>query len=251
MTKVIKNSNLNKVAEITLYFWILKILATTLGETSGDMLSMTLKAGYLISLVITGTILLTLIIVQVRAEKFHSTLFWVTIIGTTTTGTEISDFINRTLDLGYLYGSLMLVAGLLSILACWYFKEKNLRIYPITRKYPEIMFWLAIVFSNTLGTAFGDFLTDNMELSYIQGALATSAVIGIVILLHYFTRINQVFLFWVAFIFTRPFGATFGDLLTKPLDSGGLNLGTIQASTVTIIIFGVVLYISRKLHYSE
>lgn len=113
------------------------------------------------------------------------------------------------------------------------------------------MFWIAVLFSNSLGTAFGDYLTDNMELSYIQGALITSAVIGAVVALHYTTKINQVFLFWVAFIFTRPFGATFGDLLTKPLDHGGLDLGTMQSSLVTVLAFGLVLYISRKQHHAE
>ncbi|MCB1650620.1 MAG: hypothetical protein KDI46_01050 [Alphaproteobacteria bacterium] len=251
MNKLLDNANVSKVAEITLYFWILKILATTLGETTGDMLAQTLNMGYVVGLAITGAALVSLMFFQIRAEKFHSVLFWATIIGTTTVGTEISDMIDRTLHLGYFWGSVLLVAGLLGTLAFWHSKEKSLRVYPINRKGPEMMFWLAVLFSNSLGTAFGDYLTDNLELSYIQGALVTSGVIGVVILLHYATRINEVFLFWIAFVFTRPFGATFGDLLTKPLDHGGLDLGTINASVVTVVIFAATLYISRRTHHQE
>ncbi|MET0154496.1 MAG: hypothetical protein ABW189_00095 [Rickettsiales bacterium] len=236
----------NKIAQITVYFWALKILATTLGETTGDMLSMTLNMGYAVSLLLTGAILLALLFFQVRAEKFHAPLFWAAIIGTTTVGTEISDMTDRTLGLGYFYGSLVLTSGLLITLAIWRCKEKTLQVYPIDRRRPEIMFWVAVLFSNSLGTAFGDYLTDNLALSYMQGALITSGVILAVLFLHYATRINHVFLFWVAFIFTRPFGATFGDLLTKSHDKGGLDLGTMQASAVTAALFIVILIISRK-----
>lgn len=239
----------NKIAEITIFFWILKICATTLGETTGDMLAHTLNMGYTVGLLVTGVILLVLLVMQIKANKFHSALFWAAIIGTTTVGTEISDFMDRTLSLGYMVGSLILVAGLISTLAFWYAREKSLHVYPIKRKFPEIMFWIAVLFSNSLGTAFGDYLTDNLELSYVQGALATSGVIGVVILLHYATKVNQVLLFWIAFVFTRPFGATFGDLLTKPVNDGGLDLGTIQASTVTVIIFAAVLFASRKFYH--
>ena len=241
----------NKIAEITIFFWILKILATTLGETTGDMLAQTLNMGYTVGLLVTGGILFVLLIFQIRFETFHSALFWAAIIGTTTVGTEISDFMDRTLGLGYLYGSLLLVAGLLGSLAIWHSREKTLSVYPINRKFPEIMFWIAVLFSNSLGTAFGDYLSDNLELSYAYGALVTASVIGAVILLHYFSRVNQVLLFWIAFVFTRPFGATFGDLLTKPVSHGGLDLGTVQASVVTVCVFAAVLYISRKFYHEE
>ena len=241
----------NKIAEITLYFWILKVLATTLGETMGDLLSMTMDMGYVLSLAITGIILLTFLFFQVRAEKYHTTLFWASVIGTTTVGTEISDMIDRTLHLGYFGGSVLLLSLLLITFAIWHKKEKNLRVYPINRKGLEIMFWVAVLISNSLGTAFGDYLTDDMELSYLVGALVTSGIIGVVLALHYVPKINQVFLFWVAFIFTRPFGATFGDFLTKPVDHGGLDLGTLNASLVTIAVFGLVLFISRKTHHIE
>ena len=241
----------NKIAEITIFFWILKVMATTLGETSGDMLSMTLNMGYVVSFVMTGVILLALMFFQIRANRFHSTLFWATIIGTTTVGTEISDMMDRTFHLGYTWGSIVLVTCLLATLAVWHSKEKTLRVYPIERKWPETMFWIAVLFSNSLGTAFGDYLTDNLELTYIAGALVTSGVIAVVLALHYATKINEVFLFWIAFIFTRPFGATFGDFLTKPHESGGLNLDRIQSSAVILLLFSIVLYVSHRKHHVD
>jgi len=239
---------INKIAEITIFFWVLKILATTLGETVGDMLAQTLNMGYTIGLLVTGIAVFIILVFQIRTDKFHPLLFWIAIIGTTTVGTEISDFMDRTLGLGYLYGSLVLIAGLIATLALWYAKENNLKVFPINRKGPETFFWVAVLFSNSLGTAFGDFLTDNLGLSYIQGAFITATVIGVVVVAHTYSKINQVFLFWVAFIFTRPFGATFGDLLTKPLDHGGLDLGTINASIVTVGVFSIILYYSEKVH---
>lgn len=238
----------NKIAQITLYFWILKILATTLGETAGDMLSMTLNFGYIHSFIFTTVLLLGILIFQIKSDRYHDLRFWVAIIGTTTVGTEISDMMDRTFGLGYAYGSAILLTGLVLTLLYWHSKEKSLKIYPIARRNLEIMFWIAVLLSNSLGTAFGDFLTSNLGLSYLQGAFVTSATIAVVWALHYWTRVNEVALFWIAFIFTRPFGATFGDLLTKPIDHGGLNLGTIQASVVTIILFWIVLLISRKSH---
>ena len=144
---------LNKIAEITFSFWVLKILATTLGETTGDMLAHTLNMGYTLGLIITGVILIVLLISQIKAKKFHETLFWAAIIGTTTVGTEISDFMDRTLGLGYIYGSLLLFSGLIATLAQWYKTEQNLHVYPINQRFPEIMFWITVLFSNSLGTA--------------------------------------------------------------------------------------------------
>ena len=241
----------NKIAEITIYFWVLKILATTLGETTGDMLSMTLDLGYVFSLIFTGGILIALLVFQIRANAYHSLLFWASIIGTTTVGTEISDMMDRTFHLGYTGGSIVLVTALAATLAFWYKKEKNLKVYPITHKKAEILFWVAVLISNSLGTAFGDYLTDDLELSYLTGAAITSGIIAVVLLLHHVPKINQTLLFWIAFIFTRPFGATFGDFLTKPVDHGGLDLGTMNASVVTVLVFALVLFISRKTHHME
>jgi uncharacterized membrane-anchored protein len=238
--------NINKVASITLLFWVMKILATTLGETLGDLLSMTLNIGYTISLIITLVFFVGVLMAQLKAQKFHAPLYWLVIVGTTTLGTEISDFMDRTLGLGYLLGSLILFSGLLFTLYLWYQQEKGIRVYPITTYRVEVYYWIAILFSNSLGTAFGDFLSDNMGLSYLNGAAVTAAIIGIVILLHYTTRLNQVLLFWIAFIFTRPFGATFGDLLTKPIAKGGLDLGTIPATLVTAVLLTMIVWYSSQ-----
>lgn len=239
--------NLNKVAQITLLFWLMKILATTLGETMGDLLSMTLNIGYTVSLAITMCFFLVVLFAQIKATKFHTALYWLVIVGTTTVGTEISDFMDRTLGLGYTLGSLILFVGLIGTLFLWHHQEKEIKVYPITKTNVEIYYWVAILFSNSLGTAFGDFLGDNLGLSYLNGALVTAGIIIVVVVLHYFTRLNQVVLFWVAFIFTRPFGATFGDLLTKPIAKGGLDLGTIPATLVTAVLLSVlVLYSIQK-----
>ena len=238
--------SLNKVAEITLLFWFMKIVATTLGETLGDFLSMTLDLGYLIGIGITLIFFLIVLAIQLNAKRYTPILFWLVIIATTTLGTEISDFLDRSLHLGYAMGSLVLFSGLLATLFLWYKKFNSLSVFPILDKNKELFFWIAVLFSNSLGTAFGDYLSDNIGLSYLNGALVTAAIIIIVVLLHYFTKINHIFLFWVAFIFTRPFGATFGDFLTKPLAKGGLDLGTLNASLVSIVIMAILIFISHK-----
>ena len=235
---------INRVAEVTLAFWIMKILATTLGETAGDYLSMTLNLGYYISFAITFVLLGLVLLGKVRANGFHPVLFWVAIVATTTAGTEVSDMMDRSLGLGYLWGSVLLVAGLIVTLLVWKRRHGSLSVDPILSRPVEILFWIAVIFSNSLGTAFGDFLTDNLSLSYLQGAFVTAAVIGIVLALHYATRINAVLLFWLAFVFTRPFGATFGDFLTKPLVDGGLNMPREWASLVTLAALGAVLAFS-------
>lgn len=237
---------LNKVAEITVFFWVLKILATTLGEMFGDFIAQTLNLGYVVGLAVTSALLVVILIFQISAKRFHPALFWTAIVATTTAGTEISDLMDRTLGFGYVIGSLILAAGLIATLVVWQRREGNLSVDPITTKNAEIMFWIAVVFSNSLGTAFGDALVDVVGLSYIQGALVTAAVIAVVLLLHYLTKVNAIALFWIAFVFTRPFGATFGDLLTKPVDKGGLDLGTLQASGVALVLMVVVLFISIR-----
>ncbi|KQR69504.1 hypothetical protein ASG03_08295 [Rhizobium sp. Leaf341] len=235
---------MGKVAAVTLAFWIMKILATTLGETAGDFLSMTLDLGYYIGFAITFTALAIVLFFQIRAPRYNPALFWLAIVATTTAGTEISDMMDRSFDLGYAWGSVLLVTGLIASLAAWYARARNLAVYPILRRDVEVLFWVAVVFSNSLGTAFGDFLTDNLDLSYLQGALVTAAIIGAVVACHAMTRLNHVLLFWIAFIFTRPFGATFGDLLTKPLEHGGMNLPRGAASLVTLGLLIAVLVIS-------
>ena len=237
--------NVNKVAEITLIFWLMKIVATTLGETMGDFFSMTLNLGYLAGLGITLLFFLIVLISQLSVKRYIPIIYWLVIIGTTTLGTEISDFIDRSLNLGYAWGSLLLITCLLITLYLWFKRYQNLEVYPILAKSKEIYYWIAILFSNSLGTAFGDFLSDNMGLSYLHGAMITGLIIVIVVMLHYFTKLNHILLFWIAFIFTRPFGATFGDFLTKPLSKGGLELGTITSSLVSFIIIAILIYIAH------
>jgi len=237
---------INKIAEITLLFWLMKIVATTLGETLGDFISMTLNLGYLTGIVITLIFFIAFLFYQLKTKNYKPIAFWLVIIATTTLGTEISDFIDRSLHLGYTLGSLFLLFGLLVTLFLWYKKYGNLNVSPISENKKEIYFWIAVLFSNSLGTAFGDYLSDIIGLSYLQGALITATIIILVVILHYFTKLNEVFLFWLAFVFTRPFGATFGDFLTKPITKGGLDLGTLQASIVSIIIMLFMIYFSHK-----
>ena len=237
---------LNKVAEITVLFWIMKMIATTLGETLGDYIAQTLALGYTLGILITLIFFVVVLVIQLYAKKYIPLYFWLVIIATTTLGTEISDFMNRSLGLGYTYGSLILFTGLLAILLIWYSNYKNLQVYPIFEKKKELFFWTAVLFSNSLGTAFGDYLGDVAGLSYLQGALITAFIIAVVILLHYFTKLNQIALFWLAFVFTRPFGATFGDFLTKPLDKGGLDLGTLNASLISVLLISLLIYFSHQ-----
>ncbi|MBS0232542.1 MAG: hypothetical protein JSR99_03540 [Proteobacteria bacterium] len=240
------HATLSKVARVTVAFWIMKILATTLGETAGDFISMSLGLGYYIGLGITFTLLAAVLFVQIANTSCHPLSFWLAIIATTTAGTEISDFMDRSLDLGYLTGSMILAASLVLTLAIWHIRVGTLRVYPIVRRDAEVMFWSAVLFSNSLGTAFGDYLVDDAGLSFLQGALVTAGIIGIVALLHYLTRINDVVLFWIAFVFTRPFGATFGDFLTKPMDEGGLDLPRGHASLVALTLLLIILFVSTR-----
>lgn len=237
---------INKVAKVTLLFWLMKIVATTLGETLGDYIAQTLNLGYTVALLITIAFFLVVLTIQLNTKKYIPTYFWLVIIATTTLGTEISDYIDRTLKLGYTLGTLLLLSGLLITLLLWYTKYKNLIVYPILDKNKEGYYWIAILFSNSLGTAFGDYLSDNLGLSYLNGAFVTATMIVIVTLLHYTTKINQVVLFWIAFIFTRPFGATFGDFLTKPIAKGGLDLGTLNASILSLLLMITFVVLSHK-----
>ncbi|MCG2792049.1 MAG: hypothetical protein L6262_00685 [Weeksellaceae bacterium] len=241
-----ETKNRNKIAEITVLFWLMKIVATTLGETLGDFISMTLNLGYSTGIAITFAFFIAVLLIQLKTANYKPIAFWLVIIATTTLGTEISDFIDRSLNLGYTIGSLILLIGLLLTLFLWYKKYNDLIINPIIENKKEIYFWIAVLFSNSMGTAFGDYLSDVIGFTYLQGALITATIIVFVVLLHYFTKLNEALLFWLAFVFTRPFGATFGDFLTKPITKGGLDLGTLQASIVSIIIMLFLIYYSHK-----
>lgn len=241
-----KGEQFNKVANITILFWLMKIVATTLGETLGDYISMTLNLGYTIGIAITLAFFFIILITQLSVKKYIPTVYWLVIIATTTLGTEISDFLDRSLHLGYTAGSLLLLSGLCLTLFLWFLKYKNLEVFPITSKQKEVYYWIAILFSNSLGTAFGDFLGDYFGMSYLQGAMITGGIIFVVILLHYLTKINHIVLFWIAFIFTRSFGATFGDFLTKPVEKGGFHLGTLNSSLVSLAIFAILIFVAHQ-----
>ena len=236
---------MNKVAQVTIYFWIMKICATTLGETAGDLLSMTMNVGYAISSIILLSLFVVTLTIQLVSSKFHPVLYWLVILTTSTAGTTMSDYMDRTLGLGYANGSLILVTGLLIVLAIWHISEKTISVSTIQTVKAELFYWTAILFSNTLGTALGDFLADDSGLGFLGGAALIAALIAVVTLLYYTTRLNRVALFWLAFVLTRPFGATFGDLLTKPLEKGGLGFGTIGSSIIlAILLAGFVVYAS-------
>ncbi|GFM81997.1 membrane protein [Pseudomonas cichorii] len=229
----------------------MKICATTLGETAGDLLSMTLDVGYAISSLILISVFVVTLFTQLASKRYHPALYWIVILSTSTAGTTISDFMDRTLGLGYAAGSAILIAILLAIFSVWYLSERSLSVNRITSLKGELFYWFAILFSNTLGTALGDFLADDSGLGFMGGALLVGSGIAIVAVLHYTTRISSVVLFWIAFVLTRPFGATLGDVLTKPYSKGGLDFGTVGSSAVLlgILLFMVVvatLYNRRK-----
>jgi uncharacterized membrane-anchored protein len=251
---MIESRHWSKIAEITLFFWIAKIIATTLGETAGDFLAQTLGLGYITGFVITSALLVAVLFAQIRTDFYHSTLFWAAIVATTTAGTEISDMMDRTFGFGYILGSTVLFIGLILTLAIWYSRKHTLSVEPVTDKESELWFWIAVVFSNSLGTAFGDALIDPIGMSFVEGGVVCSGVIAVVLLLHHFAKINVVLLFWAAFIFTRPFGATFGNFLTKEHARGGLELGTLETSAVATALLVAIVFLSsrfRKARHGE
>ncbi len=234
---------MKKIPELTVLFWITKIIATTLGETAGDLFSMTLKIGYTISSIILFGVFLVFLVVQLSLKKYVPMVFWLVILATSTSGTTMSDYMDRTLGVGYGMGSLFLISILILILTIWKITEKSLSVENIMSKRVEVFYWMAILFSNTLGTAFGDYLADDSGLGFFGSAVLIGIILLIIILLHYFTKISGVFLFWIAFVLTRPFGATFGDLLTKTTEKGGLDYGTKGASLILVtMLLGFVVY---------
>ena len=244
-----RTQTLNKVAQVNIYFWVMKICATTLGETGGDLLSMTLNVGYAISSIILLSFFLITLFIQLASKKFHPVIYWLVIVSTSTAGTTMSDYMDRSVGLGYFKGSLILVSCLVLILALWRYSEGTLSVNYIQTKKAEIFYWTAILFSNTLGTALGDFLADSSGLGFLGGAVLIGSLLALVVLAYYLTQVNRVMLFWIAFVLTRPFGATFGDVLTKSVEKGGLNLGTIGSSIVLasiLIVFIVYTTIKHK-----
>ncbi|MEO7430672.1 MAG: hypothetical protein ABIR62_01225 [Dokdonella sp.] len=236
----------NKVAAVTLAFWVTKIAATTLGETAGDLFSMTLGLGYAVSSIILVGLFAIALGFQLAARSFRPFLFWSVVLLTSTAGTTLSDFMDRSLGLGYAAGSTIIAASLAAVLLAWRAVEGSLSVESITTRRAELFYWVAILFSNTLGTALGDFLADDSGLGFLGGAILVGSVIAAIAVASVLTRWNRVALFWLAFVLTRPLGATFGDFLTKPTDSGALGLGTIGSSAVLLAILIVSVEISRR-----
>jgi uncharacterized membrane-anchored protein len=238
---------MRKLPAVTAAFWVMKICATTLGETAGDLLSMTLRVGYATSSVILLSIFAVTLLAQLFASRYHPLLYWTVILSTSTAGTTMSDYMDRTLGVGYAAGTAVLVTLLLGIFALWRWSGESLAVDRIASRKTEVLYWTAILFSNTLGTALGDFLADDSGLGFAGGALLIGCLLALVLLAHLFTSISKVALFWSAFVLTRPFGANVGDVLTKPLEHGGLQLGTWGASAVLLaILLSTILIVSRR-----
>lgn len=222
----------SKVAEVTLIFWIIKIAATTLGETGGDTVTMTLNWGYLAGTILFGSLLVALVAAQIRARTFHPVLYWATIVASTTFGTTMADFADRSLGIGYMGGSLLLLGCLALGLGAWQWSEGTISVNTVNTPRKEVFYWIAITFSQTLGTALGDWLADTGGLGYEGGALVFSAGLAVIAALYFLTDVSRVLLFWAAFILTRPLGATIGDLLDKPIHDGGMAFSRPLASAV-------------------
>jgi uncharacterized membrane-anchored protein len=238
---------MKKIPEITILFWIMKICATTLGETAGDLLSMTLNFGYAVSSIILISGFFVTLTGQLFSKRYHPILFWSVIVSTSTAGTTMSDYMDRTLGLGYAMGSVILITILLTVLGLWRMTEKSLSVTNIQTFRGEIFYWVAILFSNTLGTALGDFLADDSGLGFAGGAILIGGLLAMVVVAHYFTKVSSVLLFWIAFVLTRPFGATFGDLLTKLPEHGGLGFGTKGSSLILFTILALlIIYTSMR-----
>ena len=236
----------SKVPEVTLGFWVIKILATTLGETGGDTVTMTWDLGYLTGTAIFLSALLVLVVIQIAAKKFHPFLYWSTIVASTTAGTTMADFATRSLGIGYAGGSLILFACLMAVLGLWYWSLGSISVTTVNTPKVEAFYWAAITFSQTLGTALGDWIAD-AGLGYAGGALVFGIGLALVAAAYFWTKVSRVSLFWVAFILTRPLGATVGDFLDKPLDHGGLALSRPMASVViALLMVGLILVLPQR-----
>ncbi|WP_295637042.1 hypothetical protein [uncultured Methylibium sp.] len=232
---------LTKVPAVTLLFWIIKIAATTLGETAGDALSMSLNLGYLTSTGIFAVIFLAAVTAQMRARQFHPWLYWTTIIATTTVGTTMADFFDRSLGIGYSGGTAILLGLLLASLWTWRRTLGSVSVQSVSSPTAEVFYWVTIMFSQTLGTALGDWTADTAGLGYAGGAMIFSALLTLVVLAYFKTRISRTALFWAAFVLTRPLGAVVGDYLDKPISAGGLALSRFSASAALLAFIAFTL----------
>jgi len=232
---------LSKVPEVTLLFWIIKVFATTLGETGGDALSMSMHLGYLLSTGIFAAVFIAAVMVQIRASKFHPVVYWTTIVATTTVGTTLADFADRSLGIGYAGGTTILLALLVASLTIWYRTLGSVAVDTVNSPKSEMFYWITIMFSQTLGTALGDWTADTAGLGYGGGALLFGFLLAAVAVAYFRTKISHTVLFWAAFILTRPMGAVVGDFLDKPVANGGLALSRYSASATLVAL--IVLFI--------
>ena len=246
MTSVLERSA-SKVPEVTLVFWIIKIAATTLGETGGDTVTMTLNWGYLVGTALFLSLLLFLVILQIAAKKFYPWLYWATIVASTTAGTAMADFADRSLGIGYAGGSTLLFVCLMATLGAWYWSQGSISVATVNTPKVEAFYWVAITFSQTLGTALGDWTADDTGLGYDGGALLFAAGFAVLAAAYFFTKTSRVFLFWAAFILTRPLGATVGDFLDKPVSNGGLALSRpIASAGIGAFIIACILILPQR-----
>lgn len=241
----IKHAELSKVPEVTLMFWIVKILATTLGETGGDAVSMSMNLGYLVSTAIFGIIFLAAVIVQVKAKNFHPFIYWTTIIATTTVGTTMADFADRSLHIGYSGGATLLFVLLMGSLFVWYRTVGSIAVNTVSSPKTEIFYWVTIMFSQTLGTALGDWTADTAHLGYFGGAVVFSILLALIAVAYKRFKAHRTGLFWAAFILTRPLGAVVGDFLDKPIVKGGLALSRYTASGILFVLIIALILVFR------
>ncbi|MBI2801058.1 MAG: hypothetical protein HYX63_12415 [Gammaproteobacteria bacterium] len=241
--KTTTQQHLSKVPAVTLIFWIVKIAATTLGETGGDAVSMSMNLGYLVGTGIFAAIFVGMVIAQIAAKQFQPLLYWITIIATTTVGTTLADFADRSLGIGYAGGTSLLFALLLGSLFMWHRALGSVSVETVTSPTAEMFYWVTIMFSQTLGTALGDWTADTAGFGYVGAAIVFSALLALVVGAYYWTAISRTLLFWAAFILTRPLGAVVGDFLDKPVDAGGLALSRFTASAVLLVFIVACIFI--------
>jgi uncharacterized membrane-anchored protein len=238
-----RTTTFSKVPELTLGFWIIKILATTLGETGGDAVSMSMNYGYLVSTLLFGAIFMAAVAFQIRAAKFHPVIYWFTIIASTTVGTTLADFATRSLGIGYTGGSTILMALVLGSLYVWKRVTGSISVLDVASPRSEIFYWLTITFSQTLGTALGDWTADTANLGYVGAAGIFGGLLALAAIAYYFTSASRTILFWTAFVLTRPLGAVVGDFIDKPIAKGGLELSRFTASAVLAFIIALLIAI--------
>lgn len=234
---------LSKVPEVTLIFWIIKILATTLGETGGDAVSMSMNLGYLVGTEIFAALFIVAVIAQISAKRFHPVIYWTTIIATTTVGTTLADFADRSLGIGYAGGTAILFTLLMASLLIWHRTLGSVAVDTVSSPKSEMFYWITIMFSQTLGTALGDWTADTAGLGYGGGAIVFGALLAVIALAYFRTKISHTLLFWAAFILTRPLGAVVGDFLDKPISNGGLELSRYSASAVLFLLIVSFIFI--------